>query len=293
MDLSNKSNRIIMLFITYFLGIFGIHWFIQKNYTKGFLYLFSCGGFVVCWIYDVIRCFINIFKYDQNFLSLKEHKKESEISSYKKNKVNYTQSMHQHKSNNPYINAVPNEVYAKSYTDRKAKFYPSNYIVFDTETTGLEPEIDKIIELSAIKYINHEKVDEFSYLIDPCMSLDPYITILTGIKNSDLQGKPKIKDVLPKFFEWSKGFTLVAHNAPFDVKMIACECYRNNLDMFDNKIIDTVTLAKRMFDKSDLQNYKLETIKDYLGISVKSHRALDDCETCSAVYQLYCEKNKL
>lgn len=70
MDLSIKSNRVVMFLITWFFGIFGIHWFIQKNYTKGFLYLISIGGFFVCWIYDIVKCFINIFNYNPNYLAL-------------------------------------------------------------------------------------------------------------------------------------------------------------------------------------------------------------------------------
>lgn len=65
MDLSNKNNRIIFFFITWFGGMFGIHWFIQRNYMKGCLYLLTCGGFIFCWFYDWIIALINIFSYKQ------------------------------------------------------------------------------------------------------------------------------------------------------------------------------------------------------------------------------------
>lgn len=188
---------------------------------------------------------------------------------------------------NPYKNAVPHNVYANTYTDRKQSQPVKDYIVFDTETTGLEPEIDKIIEISAIKYINNEKVDEFSSLVNPKCSFDPYITKLTGIKQSDLIGKPTIDKVLPKFYEFIENYTLVAHNAPYDIKMIACEAYRNHIHLCDNKVIDTVPLAKRIISRDKVENYKLETLKKYLGLEFKSHRALDDCETCARIYQLY------
>ena len=50
MDLSIKENRILMFFITLFTGSFGVHWFIQKNYKRGIFYLFTFGGFFVCWL---------------------------------------------------------------------------------------------------------------------------------------------------------------------------------------------------------------------------------------------------
>lgn len=184
--------------------------------------------------------------------------------------------------------APPINVYKDAYTSRKSKLYPSNYVVFDTETTGLEFRIQRIIEIGAIKYIDHEPVDKFQILIDPEIELDDFITDLTGITNDDLRGKPTIDMVLPYFFDFIGDFTLVAHNAPFDIKMLACEAYRCGIKLVDNKIIDTVTLAKRCIPKTKVENYKLSTLKDYFGLAYGSHRALEDCEVCSAIYQFYC-----
>ena len=64
MDLSKKENRVLMFFITLFTGIFGVHWFIQKNYKKGVFYLFTIGGFFVCWLYDIFKSFFDIFNVD-------------------------------------------------------------------------------------------------------------------------------------------------------------------------------------------------------------------------------------
>lgn len=251
----------IKLLVIIFLGYLGIHKLIEKKYGMFALYLFTGGLFGIGWIYDIIVCIINLNK----------NKKDA------KNSIS---------------TIVPKDVYSKTYMERKSNKYPNNYIVFDTETTGLHPEVDKIIELSAIKFVDHVKVDEFSYLVNPKVKLDPIITKVTGLNDNDLKDAPTIKEVLPQFIEWSNGFTLVAHNAPYDVKMIACECYRNNIPMFDNKVIDTLNLAKKIFNEDEIPNHKLETIKKHLGMTNKSHRALDDCEVCSAIYKLYCDKNK-
>ena len=64
-----------------------------------------------------------------------------------------------------------------------------DYVVFDIETSGLNPHKDKIIEIGAIKYINNKKVDEFSYLIDPEINLTNIITIVTGLTDEDLKGQ--------------------------------------------------------------------------------------------------------
>ena len=208
---------------------------------------------------------------------------------FKKEKI----IINSYSTTNPYANAVPHDVYKDVYTNNKSNSYPNSYIVFDTETTGLEPEIDKIIEISAIKYINGQEVDKFSQLVNPMQTLDPYITKLTGIRNIDLITKPTIKTVLPRFFEFIEDYTLVAHNTQYDIKMIACECYRNNINMCNNKLIDTVALAKKMIPKDSIKDYKLTTLKEYFGINIRSHRALDDCIMCNIVYQNYLKFNEV
>lgn len=183
---------------------------------------------------------------------------------------------------------VPKEVYATAYTSRKCDWFPSNYIAIDTETTGLEPSYQRIIEIGAIKYIDHKPVGKFHMLIDPERNFDDYVVDLTGITKEKLKYKPTIKEALPKFFEFIEDYVLIAHNAPYDIKILACEAYRVKIPLFGNRVIDTLALSKRCIPKGKIDNYKLETIKDYLGLEYKSHRALDDCETCSAIYQLYC-----
>lgn len=285
-------NKWVRLLVTYFFGIFGIHKFMDKKYGLGVLYLCTCGLFTVGWIYDVIKAFTTLFNNRNKGNISRRRRHPNKPQRYQPSPIhkNMGRKNNGYVAHNPYKNAVPKDVYVNAYSERKSKDIPSDYIVFDTETTGLEPEVDKIIELSAIKYINHEKVDEFSYLINPKVALSPFITNLTGIKNSDLRGKPYVGEVLINFFNWIEDFTLVAHNAPYDIKMITCECYRSKTPMCNNKIIDTLTLARRTFSKDVVENYKLETLKNYLGLSYGSHRALDDCEVCSAVYQIYCDK---
>jgi DNA polymerase III epsilon subunit family exonuclease len=184
--------------------------------------------------------------------------------------------------------APPIEVYKDAYISRKATTFPSSYVVFDTETTGLEYPIERIIEIGAIKYINHTPVGKFQMLINPERELDDFITELTGIRNEDLINKPTVDLILPMFISFIEDYALVAHNAPFDIKMLACEAYRSEIELFSNKVIDTLTLARRCIPKVKVENYKLNTLKEYFGLSYDSHRALEDCEVCSAIYQYYC-----
>lgn len=187
---------------------------------------------------------------------------------------------------------VPYHALTNIYNKRKSNTIPSDYIVFDTETTGLDPRTNRVIELSAIKYVNHQKVAQFSQLINPLRDIDPFITNLTGISNKDLKNQPLVKDVLNDFYLFIEDFTLVAHNAEFDLKMLAAEAYRSEIALFENKLIDTVPLSRTVIPKEKVGNYKLPTLKEYFGLSNNSHRALDDCESCATIYQYYCKITK-
>lgn len=254
-----------------FTGTIGGHHFYKGRIKKGILYLFTCGLFGIGWIIDIISLGTKVFGSDS-------------VDSYSVDVNSNTEET--------YISTVPHEVYCNAYIQRKSKTVPADYVVFDTETTGLEPEINKIIEISAIKFKNNKKVDTFTTLINPNMTIDKYITTLTGIKQSDLDNKPTIDIILPEFFNFIEDYTLVAHNAQFDIKMLACECYRNKINLCDNKIVDTLYLSKRMIPREQIENYKLSTLKNYFNLNYVSHRALVDCEVCAYIYQLYLSKQQ-
>ena len=164
-----------------------------------------------------------------------------------------------------------------------------DYVVFDIETSGLNPNKDKIIEIGAIKYIDNKKVDEFSYLIDPQINLEPIITKVTGLTDDDLKGKKKIEEVLPLFLTFIKDYPIIGHNVRFDYDFIEANIKKLSLNHLKNKIIDTLVLSRITI--YDSENHKLETLKNYLKLDFNSHRALDDCFTCNALYQ-YCKNKK-
>lgn len=162
-----------------------------------------------------------------------------------------------------------------------------DYIVFDLETTGLEPDRCEIIEIGALKYKNSELVDEFSVLIKPNVSISTKITNITGIDNQMVENSPQIEEVLPKFIEFIEDLPLVAHNSSFDLSFIEENIKRLGLDMIKNTNIDTVELARKYIPQ--VYNYKLTTLKNYFKLDYGSHRSVDDCKTTNYVYD-YCKK---
>ena len=112
---------------------------------------------------------------------------------------------------------------------------PMTYSVIDIETTGLSPEYDEIIEVSAIKVCNNKIVDTFTSLVQPRgyeyeddeypdvllhEYVSDFISQLTGITNDMLSTAPSIQDVLPKYLEFIGNDMLLGHNINFDINFL-------------------------------------------------------------------------
>lgn len=166
---------------------------------------------------------------------------------------------------------------------------PSNYVVIDTETTGLDYDYCDIIEISAIKYSNGNIIDKFTSLIKPHMYyvydqdgnekeeyVDEFITQLTGITNDMLAIAPNPETIIPQFLAFVDNSIIVAHNANFDVNFIYDAAQEKCGTVFGNDFIDTLRIARKVFP--ELKHHRLSDIASACNIDQsKAHRAEDDC----------------
>ncbi len=160
----------------------------------------------------------------------------------------------------------------------------SEYAVIDIETTGLNQEQDKIIEIAAIKVIDNSVVGRFTTLIKCENPIPGGIAKLTGIGNEELQEGVELLDALEQFGEFVGPLILVGYNINFDCGFINNACDMYNLEPFDNQRIDVLGLAKKQLPK--LARYRLEDVAEYLGIPTYGlHRALYDCEVTKQVLE--------
>jgi DNA polymerase III subunit alpha, Gram-positive type len=158
-----------------------------------------------------------------------------------------------------------------------------NYVVFDTETTGLNAREDTLIEIAAVKMKGMKIVDTFSSLIDPERILSQKITEITNITMDMLHNQPKLQEVLPKFRDFADGSILVAHNAEFDVGFLAQCAIRIGMEPWTQPVIDTLTLARTLYPGA--KNYKLKTLTNKFAVElVNHHRALADAEATGKVF---------
>ncbi|PIM94982.1 DNA polymerase III subunit epsilon [Candidatus Hodgkinia cicadicola] len=168
-------------------------------------------------------------------------------------------------------------------------------IVIDTETTGLDPKRDRIIELAAIEIINGKKTSRIfhSYFNPFPIKVNISAIAIHGLTNEFLSTKPKFKDRVDQFLDLIKNRLLVAHNAVFDAAMINNELTRIGLiNIPNNRWIDTLKLARNLFPgkRNSLsilcKRYKLKS-------NGQSHSAINDCENLLTLYNLmYFDKTK-
>lgn len=159
----------------------------------------------------------------------------------------------------------------------------SVYVVFDIETTGLNPKNDDIIEIGAVKISNRKVVDSFSTFIHIDRNLPGKIIELTSITDEMLKGQPEITEALPAFLDFVKDSVLVAHNAKFDVGFIREKVRVYFNENFDPSVLDTLELSKALI--KDVKNHRLNTLTKKLGISLLNHhRAVDDANATAQLF---------
>lgn len=88
-----------------------------------------------------------------------------------------------------------------------------HFIFLDLETTGTKASIDRITEIGFIEVLDGEVIDRFESLINPEMSIPPFISQLTGISNEMVNAAPTFSDMAETLLEQLSNKVLVAHNA--------------------------------------------------------------------------------
>lgn len=166
------------------------------------------------------------------------------------------------------------------------------FVVVDLETTGLEPRLDRIIEVAAVKIQNGRIIDQWEQLINPGVFIPQTTTDITGITTEMLQGEPgftEIADELIKFIGEESIF--VAHNAEFDRSFLNFTLDRHDLDGLRNPYLCTFKLAKHMYPA--LPKYSLGALTERFNIQLdRAHRALEDARATAELLNHFMQQLK-
>lgn len=170
-------------------------------------------------------------------------------------------------------------------------------VAFDTETTGLNPENgDRVIEFAAVElridpagHVRDTKAHVF--LFDPGIPIPREASDVSGIKDEDVAGAPKFETRAVEIQKLLQGAIAVAHNFPFDQRMLSAELKRVDLRWpVCAAEIDTVDLSRHFFPEA--KSHKLGELAQRLEIPLENaHRADHDAEACGRAFLAIARKH--
>lgn len=136
----------------------------------------------------------------------------------------------------------------------------THFVVFDLETTGLDPKSDAIIEIALVKCDENFKIiDEYTTLVNPGMPIPEDAQAITGITNEEVIKAPYFSDLREKVRDFIGSSILVAHNADFDTAFLR----EYGIDVASLVILDTFKLASIAF--SEERSMNLSSLTESLG----------------------------
>ncbi len=157
-------------------------------------------------------------------------------------------------------------------------------VIIDTETTGLNPKKDRIIEIAAVELINKQITGKqyHSYFNPEPVQVSTEAFKIHNISNEFLKTKPKFAQEVNKLLKFINNDVIIAHNARFDIEMINSELEKLNLTINKSNIIDSLELARKLFPG---KSNKLQTLaKRYKLTTEKAHSAINDCKLLAKLY---------
>lgn len=158
-----------------------------------------------------------------------------------------------------------------------------SFVVFDSETTGLDPKQDRVVQLGGIRVVNGKVVhgETFDMLVNPDCPIPPHSTKVHGISDTMVRDAPPFQVACERFHQFSQDAVLIAHNAPFDMAFLKTAETVN----FDHPVLDTVHLSAIVFGGS--QEHTLDALCARLDIEIPAehrHTALGDAIATAQVF---------
>lgn len=167
---------------------------------------------------------------------------------------------------------------------RSAEPLDGTFIVFDLETTGLNPASEEITEIAAVRVVEGEIRDSFQTYVNPHKPIPPEITELTGISDETVADAPDLDKAVPEFLKWAgEGqYPLVAHNAGFDMGFLRTACQSLGIER-EFTSIDTLEMSRLMLPH--MHKFKLNILAKELQVGpFEHHRASEDAAVLGRIY---------
>src|SRR5215467_7185596 len=148
-----------------------------------------------------------------------------------------------------------------------------DYVALDLETTGLDAERDRVIEVGAVAFTAEGVLASIERLTDPGRSVPDAVLRLTGILPEELAGAPSAEAVMAELAEFLRDRQPVGHGARLDVDFLVAA----GLWPQGREILDTLDIARILMPGA--ASHSLPVLAVELGLDQpRPHRALDDAD---------------
>jgi DNA polymerase-3 subunit epsilon len=176
------------------------------------------------------------------------------------------------------------EVLLDCEDDERRALDATEFVVFDVETTGSKTPPDRVVEIGAYRVRAGRIVAEFQTLVNPRITIPPFISSLTGITDEMVARAPCFDEIAADLLGFVGASVLVAHNSAFDVRFLNHEVGRAYPGKkLCNADLCTVSLARRVVPALD--NHRLHTVAEHFGVPLRNrHRAPDDARATAEVF---------
>ena len=160
----------------------------------------------------------------------------------------------------------------------------NSFVVYDLETTGLDPEYDEFIQIAAMRFCAGClcPAETFASYARPRRRISAFIENYTGVTNQHVQHAARPEEVLCEFAGWAGEATLIAHNGlRFDSKFLTATCHRHGLPAREVHSIDSIHLSKMLFGKVRGTGHSLDHLISRLRLNangIRRHDARGDVE---------------
>jgi DNA polymerase III epsilon subunit len=172
----------------------------------------------------------------------------------------------------------------RSVVNRQESPMPTGrYIVLDLETTGLDPQLEGILEIACVRLENGAVTATYQQLVKPRVEISPASQAIHHITDEMVADAPYVEDVLDQVLAFIGDAPVVAHNAPFDMGFLNRALGLAGRPPLTNQTYDTLEIAREVLPEQ--RSFKLESLCKTFGHPAEGfHRALDDALHLAAVF---------
>ena len=169
---------------------------------------------------------------------------------------------------------------------REASFglFEDEYAVLDTETTGITPAYDALIEVAVAIVQGTQIIRRFTSFVNPGRPIPEFISELTGITDEDVKGAPSGREVVKSLDEFIGNHRIIAHNASFDRAFIEKYASAGSTLGEASRWIDSLELSRIALPR--LKEHKLQTLSELFCETSSTHRAIDDVEALCFIWRV-------